>query len=287
MRVQCLSDPSEFLADASALLLRDEARHNLILGLAGTLRDQPGRYDAFRLWLVREHRDVVVAALQTPPYNLVLASPSDDRALEALAEAIADDGIELPGVVAALPEADRFADAWEMCTSATRERRVSQRIYRLTELRVPRNVSGSARVATTKDQPLLVDWVGAFTDEALHAEGPASDTERVVTSRLNAQHGGFMLWEDDGPVSFDGWGGPTPNGSRVGPVYTPPDKRGRGYGSAVTAAVSAMQLASGRQFCFLYTNLANPTSNSIYQRIGYEPVCDSVEYGFIAGPGAA
>jgi hypothetical protein len=77
-----------------------------------------------------------------------------------------------------------------------------------------------------------------------------------------------------------GWGGRTPNGIRIGPVYTPPDRRRRGYGSAVTAAVSAAELAAGRQFCFLYTDLANPTSNKIYMDIGYEPVCDAVDYAF-------
>lgn len=89
-----------------------------------------------------------------------------------------------------------------------------------------------------------------------------------------------MLWEDGEPVSLAGWGGMTPNGVRVGPVYTPPGHRPRGYGSAITAAVSAERLASGRRFCCLYTDLANPTSNRIYLDIGYEPVCDCVDYAF-------
>jgi predicted GNAT family acetyltransferase len=76
-------------------------------------------------------------------------------------------------------------------------------------------------------------------------------------------------------VSLAGFGGPTPHGIRIGPVYTPRQQRGRGYGSAVTAAVSQLNLGRGRRFCFLYTDLANPTSNAIYLRLGYEPVCDS------------
>jgi hypothetical protein len=89
-----------------------------------------------------------------------------------------------------------------------------------------------------------------------------------------------MLWEDEEPVSLAGWGGRTPNGIRIGPVYTPPEHRRRGFGSAVTAEVSARQLAAGRRFCFLYTDRANPTSNKIYMDLGYEPVCDSVYYAF-------
>ena len=84
-----------------------------------------------------------------------------------------------------------------------------------------------------------------------------------------------------------GWGGRTPNGVRIGPVYTPPSLRRRGYGSAVTAAVSAERLASGLRFCFLYTDLANPTSNRIYSEIGYEPVCDSADCAFDAPDAAA
>src|SRR5439155_3737276 len=105
----------------------------------------------------------------------------------------------------------------------------------------------------------------------------------TVDARLRRGIGGFVLWEDnDEPVSLAGWGGPTPNGIRIGPVYTPPEYRRRGYASALTAAVSAEQLASGCRFCFLYTDLANPTSNRIYANIGYEPVCDSVDYAFDA-----
>jgi hypothetical protein len=81
-------------------------------------------------------------------------------------------------------------------------------------------------------------------------------------------------------VSLAGWGGPTPNGIRIGPVYTPPEHRRRGYGSAVTAAASERNLDRGCRFCFLYTDLANPTSNRIYMDLGYEPVGDSAEYRF-------
>ena len=82
-------------------------------------------------------------------------------------------------------------------------------------------------------------------------------------------------------MSAVGYGSPTPTGVRIGPVYTPPEFRGRGYASALTAHVSTEQLAAGRSFCFLYTDLANPTSNKIYVAIGYRRVCDSVQYAFV------
>jgi uncharacterized protein len=286
MNARRVTDPLEFLADATPFLISDEPRHNLIFGIAGTLRDRPGHYPDFRLWLVEDDGQVVGAALRTPPFNLVLAQPGERAALSTLADALADDEQELPGVVAASPEVDDFAAEWESRRNVKRRLRMASRIYRLTDVRSPAGVSGRARVATPQDRKLLVDWLRAFAEEALHeAPSPARDAEWAVDGRLKDEWSGFMLWEDGGePVSLAGWGGRTPTGIRVGPVYTPPDRRSRGYGSAVSAAVSAEQLAGGRQFCFLYTDLANPTSNKIYMDIGYEPVCDSVDYGFEPAP---
>ena len=282
METRRFDDASEFLAVTARLLLEDEARHNLILGLAGTLRDRPGLYREYRLWVVDRNGTVVAAALQTPPFNLVLARPADDDALEELADTIAAEGIDLPGVVAATHEADRFAAAWERRRGTTRRLRRAQRIYALREVRTVEDVPGRARAATVQDRSLLIDWTGAFAREAYgDTPSPADDPERVVDGRLSGEGSGFLLWESgQGLVSMAGWGGPTPNGIRIGPVYTPPEYRSRGYGSAVTAAVSAEQLAAGRTFCFLYTDLANPTSNKIYLDIGYEPVCDAVDYAF-------
>ena len=92
---------------------------------------------------------------------------------------------------------------------------------------------------------------------------------------------GVFLWEDDGaPVSMAGYSGPTPNGIRVVAVYTPPHLRGRGYATTCVAALSQRLLEGGRKLVFLFTDLANPTSNHIYQEIGYEPACDISEYVF-------
>ncbi len=276
MRVERPTDPAGFLAGAGALLLEDEARNNLILGLAGTLRDRPATYTEFRLWLAREGAHVVAAALQTPPYNLVLAG-DEDRAAH-LAQALAADGVELPGVSGALPEVKAFALRWARLTGASAAPRMHQRIYCLDEVQPVTVVAGEARGATEADRDLLIAWVRAFAEEA---HSTTANAERVVGERLDGSDAtGFLLCDTGEPVSLAGWGGPTPNGIRIGPVYTPPEQRRRGFGSAVTGAVSERQLAAGRSFCFLYTDLANPTSNRIYMDLGYEPVCDALDYVF-------
>jgi uncharacterized protein len=274
MDVVNAADPVEWLERAGPLLLGDEARHNLILGLAGTLRDQPGFYPDFGLWVVEDAGEPVAAALRTRPYNLVLAQGSE-AAIELLACSLDE---ELPGVVGARPEVDVFVSARGVPATV----QVQQGIYALSDLIAPPQPLGAPRAAAIADRPLLLEWVNAFAAEALVGEPLDEErTARMTDHRLTSTSAGFALWEDGGePVSLVGWGGPTPTGIRIGPVYTPPEHRGRGYASALTAHVSAEQLAAGRSFCFLYTDLANPTSNKIYVAIGYERVCDSVEYAF-------
>lgn len=279
MKARLLERPSEFLEAAGPLLAADEARHNLILGLASTLDEHPSLYVEHRLWVVESAGAVVGAALRTPPRGLVLGRPAVENALVALVAAVDDD---LPGVVGARPEVEVFADLWTTKTRTAWRVKVEQGIYALsTVLSVP-EPAGAPRLATRLDRPVLVEWWKAFAIEAVHETDPDIDEiGRAVDFRLDDPHGGFLLWEDgDEVVSLTGYGGRTPNGVRVGPVYTPPPRRGRGYAAALVAALSRERLAAGNRFCFLYTDLANPTSNAIYRRIGYEQVCESAEIEF-------
>ena len=274
MDVVQLADAAEFLERAAPLLLADEARNNLILGIAGTLRDQPGRYPSSELWIVEETGVVLTAALRTLPYRLVLAGGT----VQPLAAALSD----LPGVVAAAHEAEAFAAAWSARTGATVTRGVAQGVYALERVVPPTPPAGSSRPARESDRGLLLEWLRSFSLEALDEAADEPSLQRMIDIRVTDEPDyGFVLWEDEGrPVSLTGFGSPTPTGIRIGPVYTPPQRRGRGYASALVAEVSQSQLDAGRRFCFLYTDLANPTSNKIYVDIGYERVCDSLQLDF-------
>ena len=285
MEVVRLEDAAAFLAEAEPLLLADEARHNLILGIAGTIRDSPALYPARNLWLVREGGEVTGAALQTPPYNVVLARPRSPEPLAAFVEEVADQ--QLPGVVGAVPEVDEFVELWLRHTGARVRTSMHQGVFALERVEPPRPVPGSVRVAARDDRELLLRWWIAFGEEVHHEGGPGRErAEATLDHRLSSDRSGILVWEDGGePVSLAGWGGPTPNGIRVGPVYTPPELRGHGYATALTAELSQRLLDGrlfdgGRRFCFLYTDLANPTSNAIYERIGYRRVAESAEIVF-------
>jgi uncharacterized protein len=282
MEVRVLADAGAFLAEAAPLLLADEARHNLILGIAGTLRTTPGRYSEQRFWVVGGEGETVAAALQTPPHNLVLARPRREGALEWLADGIDE---ELPGVTGARPEVDAFAAFWSRRHGVASRIEREMGLYALDRVEPVPEAAGRSRRAAEADAPLLVDWLRAFGAEVLNEGDPDRDNPRqLVEHRLTSSEAGFVLWEDgDEPVSLAGWSGPTPNGIRIGPVYTPPDLRGRGYATALVAELSAALLEQGRRFCFLYTDLANPTSNAIYERIGYVRVCESAQVSFERG----
>jgi hypothetical protein len=278
--VRLLDDAGAFLDAAGPLLLADEARNNLILGVAGTLVEDPDRYAAKRFWIVSDDGVPVAAAMQTPPYNLLLAPARTERALEALVRAIYGD---LPGVVASHPEVDDFVRLW--LRSRAIEPRVlrNQGVYALERVQAAPPAPGTRRPATADDHAFVLDWMTAFGEEVLEESDPGrTEARNVVESRLRGDGtGGFELWEDGGEVvSLSGWGGPTPNGIRIGPVYTPPELRGRGYATTLVAGLSQSLLDGGRRFCFLFTDLANPTSNAIYERIGYVRVCESAMVSF-------
>jgi uncharacterized protein len=276
MEVRRVDDPAAFLEAASPLLLADEARHNLILGIAGTLRDHPSHYPEYGLWLAEDDGETVGVALRTPPHNLVVARPRDDSVLEALADAIDDDP---PGLIAAQPEAGVFAAAWAAKTGTTPRTNRAQGVFSLDRVEPPPQVSGQMRDAGSDDRPLLLDWFRAFMEEAIGESPDDASTAHVVDHRLEADSAGVVLWEDSRPVSLAAFGNPTPNGIRIGPVYTPPEDRRRGYASALVAELSE-RLLEERRFCFLFTDLANPTANRIYEQIGYRRVCEAAEIVF-------
>jgi uncharacterized protein len=272
----------EFLDRAGAFLAEREAEHNLILGLSARLRHDPLVYgEPAYLTVVEDGGEVVAAALRTPPHNLVLSEIDDPEALEPLAVDVCQAFASLPGVVGPRGRVEEFATAWKAATGAQGHRALAQRIFRAETVDRPDGVEGRMRPYEDGDRELAIRWMDEFVAEALPASSPQPESsEHFVEQRQADPDGGLVFWEDGEPVSMGGFGGPTPNGIRIGPVYTPPELRGRGYASALTAALTQELLDGGRRFCFLFTDLANPTSNRIYQRIGYRPVTDVDQWAF-------
>jgi uncharacterized protein len=268
-------DLREFLAGVEEFLVRDEAENNLLFGILADLIEG-GRYSEPPLLArVETAGKIAAVALRTPPFNLILSAIESDATIEFLARELHCANLDLPGVVGPSREARVFADNWCAITGSEYRRRFAQRIYRLDSVIPPRPVSGHLRTFAAADASLAGEWMAAFNRD-IGEEEPAEPTAQLLRRFTVSPSRGVLFWEDEGrPVSMTGYSGPTPHGIRIAPVYTPPEFRSLGYASACVAAVSQRLLREGRKFCFLYTDLANPTSNRIYQAIGYRPVCDA------------
>jgi predicted GNAT family acetyltransferase len=154
---------------------------------------------------------------------------------------------------------------------------MEQRIYRLDAPVPPSGVTGRLREADLGDVALAVEWGEGFAREAGAQFALGRDTiERWI------ERGHLFLWEDGEPRCITVAQGRTPKGIRIGYVFTPPEARGRGYASACVAEVSERMLARGISFCVLYTDLTNPTSNRVYQRLGYSPLEDVRDFEVFA-----
>ncbi|MHA4818751.1 GNAT family N-acetyltransferase [Streptomyces aculeolatus] len=273
-------DLHAFTAAAGPFLRAEPAPHTVLLTVTASLDaaglDRYGDGTPEFGWWRRPGGRVAGAFLYTPPFPLVLARMPDAAAVE-LAELRAADGLPVSGVNAGRAAAEAFAAAWTARTGAAGTVEERHRLYRLGELVPPDPApSGRARPATEDDRDLLVDWTREFSVES---GGGSGDPERAVADRL--AYGGATLWEDSGrPVSYAGVTRTVAGMVRVAPVYTPPPLRRRGYAAAVTAAVSSAASAAGAREVLLFTDLANPTSNALYQRLGYAPVEDHLVISF-------
>jgi GNAT superfamily N-acetyltransferase len=279
-------DAAGFLAQAGTFLRAERARNTVLLTVTETARAEPSTYadpgeadpDKRPLfgWWTAEDGAVAGAFLHTPPFPVLLSPMPLAAAAELAAKALA--GRPLSGVNAYDEVATAFAAAWADGTGGQVTVHRRMRLYRLAGLVWPDPApAGAPRTAGDGDTALLTEWVTAFSNEVEETEG--ADHAAAVRERLS--YGGLLLWEtDDGPVSLVGFTRQVAGMVRIGPVYTPPRSRGRGYGSAATAEASRAALAAGADEVLLYTDLANPVSNAIYQRIGYQEVEDRVALSF-------
>lgn len=293
----------EFLAEAGEFLRAEPARNTVILSVTENLRrtappgpppapsDSPAGpppahpYAAgplFGWWRPGSGRDaggntVGGAFMHTPDFPVFLTSVTS-QAAAGLASELAAARRRVSGINAETRAAQAFADTWRQRTgeSATVHRRM--RLYRLgTLVRPDPWPEGMPRVATDRDRDLLTGW---FEEFAIETDEPvAQDHAAAVDSRLS--YDGLTVWVAGGtPVSVAALTRPVSGMARIGPVYTPPPLRGRGYAGGVTAAVSQAALDAGVTEVVLYTDLANPTSNALYERLGYRPVEDRVVLSF-------
>lgn len=266
------ADLEEYAGAVLPLLQGRPDRHTISLTVIENLRAgfrMPGR-PVFAYW-TEEDDTVTGAASHTPPFELLLAE-MPTSAVGPLVDALLAVERELPGVNGPQLLAADFAAHWQERSGGRTRPASEERLYRLGRLVPPDPLPpGRPRVAARGDSALLVDWLDRFVEE-IGTRGGAS--REFVADRLS--FGGLTLWVTPGGdrVSVAGRTRAAAGMVRIGPVFTPAEERGRGFGGAVTVAVSRAAQESGAEMVLLFTDLANPTTNRLYQRIGYSPVED-------------
>lgn len=277
------SDAREFLLRTQNYLEQQEALNGLPLGLAMQLCAYPINTLREPLFVVVYDGDTVVAAaIHTPPYNMVLACDSDNyrEIIATIINLLDERHYTIPGIVSREPIALAFAEQIQSRTGQDFSTAMQMRLYALSSVDLPTRQKGFLRMATEDDLNTVVDWTIEFQREALPHE-PASSPRETILKRIQREE--FALWDDNGPVSMAARARATRSVITVNYVYTPRELRGHGYATACVAAFSERLLDEGFRQCILFTDLANPTSNSIYQKMGYHPLCDFTHYHFEAG----
>ena len=282
MNVRELPDIATLWREAEAYLSSDPANNTHQLSAAKRIMGIGARYGERFFAVYADYEDqgldqLVASAIYVDSKALFLAVMAPDSA-SALARQLRDDDVRLTGVIGRRDVLAAFTDSYALPFSL----HVDLMLYQLMSAPDFGRANGEARVATMNDLELLVDWHRAFEIEVGMITVPTPLVERV-TRRIN--EGQLMLWMDARkPVTMAGANLLPAASARIGPVYTPPALRGRGYAQAVTAAASALVQSDGPRTVFLFTDAVNPASNKAYQRIGFVHIADHAHLLFDTHP---
>lgn len=287
MQFKLYTDVHQFYKDTYDVLMRHEAQNliplgNIIMGHEG--KDKTDWRDPVN-WLmatISDDKGIQLTAIMTPPHNITLYATDNNINSEAVSCLI--DGLkdrEVPGVTTEKTLAEYFAKEYTLRKGITFKTTMSQRIYELTAVNPDIQKPGTFRLLDKKDMHFFPYWAEAFYAAGTYGKTEMSIPQESAPYLYRIESKKIYILEDNGiPVSMAGFTRVMQTAIGVAFVYTPPYGRSKGYATSIVAQISQLALEKGFTKCVLYTDLANPTSNSIYQKIGYTPICDSLQLQF-------
>lgn len=266
-----MTGSAQELAKRAAGLLESRIEHNVLATVLDASSANADPDDLFAI--VEDDRGTVLGVAMRVGGRRLMASMMDEASALSLIERWLFADPDVPGVAGPAEVARTLARGWERRTQGRSTLAMAMALHTLDRVEDPaRPAAGALRPAGAGDRGRLIEWMGDFAREAGVDDNPVQMVDRRP----------LYVWEDGEPVSVVGLSPAVAGVARIGPVYTPPRLRGRGYASSAVAGVSRSALAAGAAQCILYTDLANPHSNRIYAALGYRRVADWEERSFIA-----
>jgi len=271
--------PGAYLKATRSSYIKREVENSLPFGIAlrADKQEKPDDPEKSFFALVSRSGRPLLGLSQSPGRNLLLSQFRGKAAvdLEDTLDWLEQSGLRPPGLGGPLPLVEQFAAAWETKTGGKARLHRRERIFKLTRVIPPHQTPGYLRPVEEGDLPQLLIWAEDYSREALGKPG-GDEMRRWILDR--ASRGALFVWVHGTIVSMCMQTRPTEQGISISLVYTPPALRRKGYASVMVAALSLRLLREGWAYVSLFTDLANPTSNHIYQTVGFQPVCDWNEY---------
>jgi len=284
MKVEFYEDVTRFNELVFPFLLRYEAENNLLFSILNSLKEDLYRYGDNKpiLTSITDNDKIKLVSIRTPPHNQIVSYTDDLRTISVLIEELIKKNIDLPGILGFKEGAEKFVKLWCEKKGISAELVRNERIYKLE--RVAEETLGKNEFikATREYEDIILQWAKEFMVEALPERTSEMIEQSTKRLKMAIRKGKiFLLFDNNKPVSMAQKAGKTPNGNSVNFVYTPPELRRMGYATECVTKLSKYLLEEGNKFCFLFTDLIDPISNSIYQKVGYRSVIDVDEFQFV------
>lgn len=274
MSVHKFKDVHEFLSQSKSILYKKEAEYNLLLGLA-EFRAKNAQVEDKNIYL-----QIGDAYAMATDKNIIISAMSSSK-IKELVDYLNQHQIKVPGVVGPSIESETFAQVYGKLNNLNYRIAMDQKIYQLDQIIPARPTDGYLKVVNDEYLDIYSDWFLKFIEEALPNEPSTLEEGRKFMAHKIARQDLFVWFNAAGkPVALNMTNRPTENGVAISFVYTPKEERGKGYASAVVAETSQRMFDSGKKFCMLYTDVTNPTSNGVYQKIGYKEIATSKNFIF-------
>jgi len=277
LEIRKYSYADDFLKENDEFLFRNEAANNLIIGIANRLRGHEKKEDIL-MCSIRDNNETSLVSVMTPPRDLIVASREpDELTIMLLVNDLIAKKIVIPGILAETAVADLFCKKWKEKTGNESLLFRKERAYQLLKCKKIGISTGQMRVAGESDIDQIADWIVEFHNEIDEKIEPDA-AKRMSETKIKKKE--IFVWIDAGIVSMCASARESRNGKVINLVYTPPDKRNRGYATSCVYFLCQRIITEGKSFCSLFTDLGNQTSNNIYSKIGFEPILDLMHYRF-------